>query len=589
MRLKDCKKTSSFTSKLTPDPDVPTVSIAKDPSTPDVLFHKARQLRGGAFTWLKPEIRKEYKFLAASDKAIQDLGLDPKFEMSSDYFQRITSGQKIVEDPFPYAQAYAGYQFGSFAGQLGDGRVVNLFEITNDSGKRYEIQLKGSGKTPFSRFADGKAVLRSSIREFIISESLNAIGIPSTRALAITALPRTLAQRNGAETCAVVCRMSPSWIRVGTFDLYSYRGDMKGLFDLSNYVIDEVFHGEQNLCQDDHLLEDPSIKKLGKLSKYDKMYFEIVTRNAKAVARWQAYGFLNGVLNTDNTSILGLAMDFGPFAFMDYFDQNYTSNSEDISLRYSFRNMPSAIWFNMVKLAEDLVQIIGAGPDLLNDSSFKVSELDDEWVKMLAKRTNQIVSTASEIYETTYINYYLKLVCKRLGITQKPTDHLGILSMLFDTLEYTKLDYTSFFVILERLPILSDKFDLDKAALSFIPSNFKDDPFTNYSKENVIKQLKVFLKQFKERIQQENISDSDRFTKASKVNPLFVPKNWIFDEVIQYTQDHNMDSRYIKKLLAMSCNPYNKEKWGTDLKDIEARWLQPTEKKKLMSQCGCSS
>ncbi|ODV84355.1 hypothetical protein CANARDRAFT_29229 [[Candida] arabinofermentans NRRL YB-2248] len=595
--LESYPKTSSFTEYLTPDPRVPTAEFAKDPSSPPELFHKARMLKTGAFSYTEPEKRKTYKFMMASPNALETLGL-PNTEEGSETFQKLVSGQTILDKPYPYAQAYAGYQFGEFAGQLGDGRVVNLFEVRNpDTNEKYELQLKGAGKTPFSRFADGKAVIRSSIREFIASEALNGIGIPSTRALAITALPDTKAQRVAAEKCAVVCRMAPTWIRIGTFDLYRWRGDRDGLFELSDYVIDVVFGGEDKLIglddksailSEERLLEGTAFAD--GLSKYDRMYLEIVVRNAKSVAYWHAYGFLNGVLNTDNTSILGLAMDFGPFAFMDQFDPNYTSNHDDHSLMYSFSNTPSAIWYNLVKLGEDLVELIGAGPKLLKDEFFLKNGVTEENTQPMISRAGAMIEVAGEIYEKVFIDEYLKLMCARLGITPRSTDHTEILGPMFEMLKETKLDYSKFFVILQSLSIKDDtRFDYDEAAKAFIPKDFKDDEFTDYSEEKVLGELKGFLASFKTRVDSEELLDSTRLERAKGYNPLFLPRNWILDEVIEYTQENDLDTKYLSKLLKMSSNPYDMSKWGDEEKDLEDKWTGYTENSKLMLQCSCSS
>ncbi|GMG39861.1 unnamed protein product [Ambrosiozyma monospora] len=396
------------------------------------------------------EIWKRSQLLGVSERAMADLGLCLTHELSGNgngsgseagYFEKIVSGEWFVGMELLEQQsqsksksnngkqgkgsneadvAYAGYQFGEFAGQLGDGRVVNLFDIpttttstttptTSSRSKlpsKYTLQLKGSGLTPFSRFADGKATIRSSIREYIISESLHAIGIPSTRALSVTLYPDVKAQRgSGAwQRCGVVARMSESWVRVGHFDFVRFMRDRNGLIGLCDFVLDDVFHdaeekGRRRLCLGLSSAEvvgvfgaDVDVKKyqgggevgkgdgdgeeeslsdvLGELTKYDRLYLEIIYRNAISVAYWHAYCFLNGVLNTDNASILGLALDFGPFSFMDYFDPGFTSNHDDVEKRYSFANTPSAIWFNMVRLGESMAELIGAGEELLNDEKW---------------------------------------------------------------------------------------------------------------------------------------------------------------------------------------------------------------------------
>jgi uncharacterized protein YdiU (UPF0061 family) len=264
-------------------------------------------VKGAFYTYVCPEpIEQPPELLATSKAAFKTLGINPA-EASRPEFVRLVAGNGGFEDKiYPWAQCYGGWQFGQWAGQLGDGRAISLFEATNPETKeRYELQLKGAGKTPYSRFADGRAVLRSSIREFIVSEYLHSIGIPTTRALSLTLLPGVEVSRERVEPCAVVSRFAQSWIRIGTFDLPRARGEREMLRQLCDYVRDEV------------LKLAPHVAEAGKPNRYEVMYREVVTRNAKTVAYWQVYGFMNGVLNTDNTSILGLSLDFGPFGFMD--------------------------------------------------------------------------------------------------------------------------------------------------------------------------------------------------------------------------------------------------------------------------------
>ena len=383
-KLAELPKTTSFTKHISPDGRIPKPEDAI--ANKDNIIHVPRVLQKGGFSWTLPEKRKKYKYLTTSAKALEDLGID-SLEVDNPEYQKLVSGEFYLENedfqekgyPFPYSQAYAGWQFGQFAGQLGDGRVVNLFEVPKNvkdktNRHKYELQLKGAGMTPYSRFADGKAVIRSSIREYIISEHLNAVGIPTTRALSLSYLPETFAQRHRAEKCAIVSRFAELWVRLGTFDLYRWRSDRNGIKELSDYVINELFtidgkkFGFLNkiLAERDDFF-DNSKETIGDLTDYDKMYLETIVRNASTTAIWQSYGFLNGVLNTDNTSVLGLAIDFGPFSIMDKFDPNYTPNSEDHELRYSYRNTPTAIWWNLTRMGENLAELIGAGPEILND------------------------------------------------------------------------------------------------------------------------------------------------------------------------------------------------------------------------------
>lgn len=483
--------------------------------------------------------------------------------------------------------AYAGFQFGNFAGQLGDGRVINLFKADG----KYELQLKGAGKTPFSRFADGNAVLRSSIREYVISESLNAIGIPSTRALGITALPDNKAQREQVEMCAIVCRMSPSWIRIGHFDYCRMQKDRDGLFNLCDYLISNDMKDRSGL--NEYIKDDKNLQELN-LTRYDLLFLDIVYRNAKSVALWHSYGFLNGVLNTDNTSVLGLAMDFGPFAFMDKFDPNFTSNSEDHSLRYSFKNSPSAIWFNMVKLVESMAEALGAGSALIDDANFRAKGFpSEEAVEVAMKRVNELVRGAGDMFEKVFIEDYLKSICGRLGIKPKETDNNSILGLLFETLQITKIDYNKFFVILQDLKLRDESFDVNKEAMKFIPKNIEDEEIEN----TIIKEVSAFLTVFRARVEEEELTDEIRKERAIHKNPLFLPKNWILQEVIDYTTDHLKSgntndkevSAYIDKVMKMAQNPYEKAKWGDGLTDLEEKWTSDVSEDKTMLTCSCSS
>ncbi|KAG0681132.1 hypothetical protein C6P42_004372 [Pichia californica] len=602
--LESVKKTSPYIESMPADIDVPTpdkvsIELSKTP----------RQLKkGGFFTYTYPTQRKKYEFLSASDRAIIDLNLNPKLEKESQYFKDIVSGKSIYKSDkvYPFSMAYAGFQFGNFAGQLGDGRVINLFTIKNEeTGKSFELQLKGAGKTPFSRFADGNAVLRSSIREYIISESLNAIGIPSTRALSITALPENKAQREGSEICAIVCRMSPTWIRIGHFDYCRLKGDRNGLFKLCDYINENVLTNNKNgkieyTKELQEFIKQEDNDKLNniKLSDYDKLFLDIVIRNAKSVSYWHAYGFLNGVLNTDNTSILGLAIDFGPFAIMDKFDPNFTSNSEDHTLRYSFKNTPSAIWFNMIKLAESMAEILGADTELLNNENFrKFGFPDDKSVESAMSRVNNLIQIAGDIFEKVFIEDYLRLMCGRLGITPKETDNNEILGLLFETLQIAKIDYNNFFSTLQSIKIRNEEtYDIDKVSLKMLPDSLKL-PENKEEMEKALKEIKFFLTIFKARVEEEFLTDDVRYERAHKFNPLFVPKNWILQDVIDYTTEKLKENAseeeagaYLNKVIKMANYPYDKSQWGNELKEVEEKWLaDPEDANKLMTTCSCSS
>lgn len=366
--LDSLPKSWRFTSLLPPDPLFPTPADSHKTPREQIT---PRQVRSGLFTWVRPEQQKDPELLAVSPAALRDLDIKASEILSHD-FRNFAVGNTLLgwdesklTGGYPWAQLYGGFQFGQWAGQLGDGRAISLFETTVPTRKdawmgktetTYELQLKGAGVTPYSRFADGKAVLRSSIREFVASEALNALGIPSTRALAVSVLPHNKVLRESVEPGAIVVRFAQSWIRLGNFDILRARGDRPMIRTLATFVAEEVFGGWDRLPGRLSSPSDP-IRSLdlqfpprgvvgrGEVqgpadaaeNRFARLYREVVRRNAVTVAKWQAYGFMNGVLNTDNTSVCGLSIDFGPFAFMDNFDPSYTPNHDDHLLRYSYR------------------------------------------------------------------------------------------------------------------------------------------------------------------------------------------------------------------------------------------------------------
>lgn len=315
LSLQGLDKSWRFTQALPPDPLYPTPAASH--ATPRERF-VPRQVRGALFTWVRPEPQRDPDLLAVSAAALRDLGLRPA-EAAADGFAHFAAGNSLLgwdedrlDGGYPWAQCYGGFQFGQWAGQLGDGRAISLFESTNPAtGVRHELQLKGAGLTPYSRFADGKAVLRSSIREFVVSEALHALGIPTTRALALTRLPHARVVRETVEPGAIVLRFAQSWLRLGTFDLLRARGDRDLIRKLAIYVAEDVLGGWEALPG---RLDDPDRPGASPTptrgiaadalqgpddaaeNRFTRLYREVVRRNAATVAAWQAYGFMNGVL-----------------------------------------------------------------------------------------------------------------------------------------------------------------------------------------------------------------------------------------------------------------------------------------------------
>jgi uncharacterized protein YdiU (UPF0061 family) len=459
--LRSIPKSNVFTQNLPVDAAFPT---PKDSHNADREHLGPRMVKEAAFTYVRPDPQGEAELLAVSERALQDIGLSEE-EAKSEEFKDVVAGRKILtwdeskpdEGIYPWAQCYGGYQFGQWAGQLGDGRAISLFEATNPSSKtRYEIQLKGAGRTPYSRFADGRAVLRSSIREFVVSEYLNAINIPTTRALALTLSNGSRIMRERIEPGAIVARFAQSWIRFGTFDLQRQRGDRNTLRKLADYTAEHVYGGWDKLpsklpagdAKEVHDQTSTGVSKetlegegLEAENRYTRLYRGILRANALTVAKWQAYGFMNGVLNTDNTSILGLSIDFGPFAFLDTFDPTYTPNHDDHMLRYSYRNQPTIIWWNLVRLGEALGELMGSGAKV-DETQFVEKGITEEEADEIIKRAEGVIDRAGEEYKAVFLAEYKRIMTLRLGLkTQKDSDFEELISELLDTLQAFELDF----------------------------------------------------------------------------------------------------------------------------------------------------
>lgn len=300
--------------------------------------------------------------------------------------------------------------------------------------------------------------------------ALNALGVPTTRALSLTLLPSAKVLRERMEPGAIVARFAESWLRIGTFDLLRVRGDRDLIRKLATYVAEDVFGGWQNLPAAVSVGERQSSAEIehpprevprdevqgpqgAEENRFARLYREISRRNAKTVAAWQAYGFMNGVLNTDNTSIYGLSLDYGPFAFMDNFDPSYTPNHDDHMLRYAYRNQPSIIWWNLVRLGESLGELLGAG-NHVDDESFVKNGVPGEMESEVIKRAEAVIDRAGEEYKTVFLDEYKRLMSQRLGLkTQKESDFQELFSEMLDTLEALELDFHHFFRRLSGLSV----------------------------------------------------------------------------------------------------------------------------------------
>lgn len=365
----------------------------------------------------------------------------------------------------------------------------------------------------------------------------------------MTLLPEERVQRERIEPGAIVTRFAPSWLRIGNFDILRARRDLPLIQKLADYVAEDVFAGWDEMAE-------------GSGNRYARLFRTICRRNAETVAKWQAYGFMNGVLNTDNTSLLGLSLDFGPFAFMDNFDPNYTPNHDDHLLRYSYRNQPSVIWWNLVRLAEALGELIGAGPQ-----------------ETVVERAERTIIDIGEDFKKTFHAEYARLMRSRLGLkTERQDDVKGLVSDLLDTMEALKLDFNLFFRRLSCISLgdLSSEPEAQHTAGIFFHS--EDD--SEVARERLARWLLIW----KDRVSEEWTSDLERQTAMKAVNPHFIPRSWILDEIIRRV-DRGKERTVLKEVMKMVEKPFD-DSWG--VKD-EERWCGDVPREGRGMQCSCSS
>ena len=376
------------------------------------------------FTPLRPTPLPQPHWVGTSAEVGALLGLPEAWQQRDDALQAFT-GNTLLPGSQPLASVYSGHQFGVWAGQLGDGRAILLGETATGQ----EVQLKGSGRTPYSRMGDGRAVLRSSIREFLCSEAMHALGIPTTRALCVTGSPAPV-QREEVETAAVVTRVAPSFIRFGHFEHFAARGHEAELRALADYVIDRYYPD----CRRSQKWEG---------NAYAALLHAVSERTAALLAQWQAVGFCHGVMNTDNMSILCLTMDYGPFQFLDAFDPGHICNHSDVRGRYAFDRQPSVAYWNLLCLAQALLPLIG--------------EVDT-------------ARAALQSYEGSFGRQFLARIRAKLGLQQAREGDAALVDGLLRLLAADRVDYPIFWrrlsgaVATEDFEPVRDLF-LDRAAL----------------------------------------------------------------------------------------------------------------------------
>lgn len=484
------------------------------------LENSRRQVLDACFSYVSPKKTAKPELLHVSDEMLDELGISKEESTSSD-FLHVFTGNAVYKDTHPYAMCYGGHQFGNWAGQLGDGRAINLFEV-NHNHKQWAVQLKGAGETPYSRSADGLAVLRSSIREYLCSEAMYHLGVPTTRALSLSVsgdqvLRDVLYNGNPAyEKGAIVSRIAPSFIRFGSFEIHAARKNHSVLKQLTDYTIQHFY---------------PEITTTGK-EKYLAFFTQVRNKTIDMIVHWQRVGFVHGVMNTDNMSILGLTIDYGPYGWLEGYDWSWTPNTTDAQhRRYRFGNQSYIGLWNLFQLANALYSLI--------EEAEPLQQLLEE-------------------YNTLYQEKYIDMMLRKLGLQTSHSNNAELIGRLEETLQLTETDMTIFFRNL-ALVSASDSYEI---ALNKIKDAFYN---AVELKDEILTHWKDWFAMYLDRLKEEKISDQERAVAMNATNPKYVLRNYMAQLAIDKADKG--DYSLIDDLFQLLKKPYDEqpehEQWFT--------------------------
>ena len=463
----------------------------------------ARELEGFYVPW-KGDIAPEPKLTKLNTALAEGLGLDVEYLQSPEGVS-VLAGSHAPTGAETLAMAYAGHQFGGFSPQLGDGRALLIGEIIDTNGKRQDIQLKGSGRTPFSRGGDGKAVLGPVLREYLISEAMYALNIPTTRSLAAVTTGEQI-MRQGYEPGAVLARVASSHLRIGTFQFFAARGDRERVKQLADYAIERHY---------------PELKEVE--NKYHALLKTVIDKQTSLVAKWVSVGFVHGVMNTDNTTISGETIDYGPCAFIDYYDPKAVFSSIDHHGRYAYGNQANILGWNIARFAETLLPLINPN--------------EDEAIKIATQDLETMLDS--------YNSYWLAEMRPKFGLFESQDGDSELVKDLFEILVNDKVDYTQFFRTLAK-------------AVNGEVEQLKD----LFTKSEVFENFVSWFARWQNRIKEEvsqniNLDNTSTLTeRMNQRNPIYIPRNHIVENVLQEaSKERNLVP--FEEFLALLRQPYS--------------------------------
>jgi serine/tyrosine/threonine adenylyltransferase len=486
-------------------------TFVRDLPADPVLVNRPRQVRDACYTRVEPTPVAAPRLLAWSEETGRMLGIERP--SADDPLAQALAGNRVLPGMQPYAARYGGHQFGHWAGQLGDGRAITLGEKIATDGSRQELQLKGAGPTPYSRTADGRAVLRSSLREFMCSEAMHHLGVPTTRALSLVGTGDSVIRDmfydgNAApEQGAIVCRVAPSFLRFGNFQILAAQGEHETLRRLADFVCANYFPGKN----------------------IEEVFREICRRTGELMADWMRLGFVHGVMNTDNLSILGLTIDYGPYGWLEGYDLEWTPNTTDAEgRRYCYGNQPHIAQWNLARLAEALLPLV---PE------------------------KERLEEGLALYADTFSAAWQRALAQKLGVTalDQPGDD-ELVSELFQVLAERETDFTIFFRNL-AVPTLASL----RAAF--------------YTPEPKHERLEAWLQKYTARVRNESCQG------MNAVNPKYIFRNYLAQQAIDAMEKG--DASVLERLMLVLKNPYDEQPAHQDLAARRPEWAR--------HRAGCSA
>jgi len=527
--LCDLRFDNSFVRELPGDPELGNVP---------------RAVRNACYTRVDPTPVASPRLLAWADPLGEMLGIARPGSPAGPAVD-VLGGNRVLPGMQPYAVRYGGHQFGTWAGQLGDGRAITLAEVMSPDGKRHDLQLKGAGMTPYSRTADGRAVLRSSVREFMCSEAMHYLGVPTTRALSLVATGESVVRdmfydgNPQAEPGAIVCRVAPSFVRFGNFEILAASQELEALKRLADYMIVEHF------------------PELGAPSPatYARWFEEICRRTATLVTEWMRVGFVHGVVNTDNMSILGLTIDYGPYGWLEGYDPRWTPNTTDAQgRRYCYGKQPDIAQWNLVRFANAIYPLIGDKAPLEQGLAVFAETFESASGRMLADKLGLV------------------------SLDREGDDKL--LSDLFELLEAVETDVTLFYRGLAAVPVDGDTAD-DSALIEPLRRAFyaKD----AYAPEH-LSRLAGWLRHYTARVRQDGVPALERVERMNRANPKYVLRNYLAQQAIDALAGG--DASVMERLMTVLQRPYDEQPGHDELAARRPEWARH---KPGCSALSCSS